>query len=311
MNADYHAFLQHLADRQTSPHSIRSHKSTIRHFITWLQQTHGLDRVDHITADHLHAYQKHLAALRTRKGMPLKPSTLNKRINGAKTFLRYCHNRSRITRPLADHLHYVKQPQLLPTSVLTHAQVKQLLRAVDTTTTVGIRDRALIELLYSTGIRIGELENLTLDHLDLQPRILQVTGKGGRQRLVPIGHTAARHLTSYIRGARPFLDRHRTTTHACNALFLNLHGTPLRGHRIRAHLHRYAHKAKLNINVTPHTFRRTCTTEMIRANANLYHIKQLLGHQTLSTLKHYTKLNIHDLQATHRNCHPRERDDQP
>ncbi len=331
LKEEYTSFLQWMADRKTSIHSIKSHKSTVGLFIGWITQFHHIYTPNKITTDHLHAYQKHLANARTKKGMPLKPTTINKRINGARAYLGYLHDRGLISRPLGDQLHYVKEPQVLPTTVLTHTQVKQLIRVIDTTTSAGIRDRAIIELLYSTGIRIGELETLTLDALYLDTRTLKVTGKGQKERLVPIGVTATRHLTSYIRGARPFLNRHRTPhpgtpspSSALNpsqtqvsdfipqpsgeAVFLNADGNPLKAHRIRDHLHRYARKAQLDINITPHTFRRTCTTEMIRADANLYHVKELLGHETLGTLKHYIKLNINDLRKTHRACHPREKD---
>ena len=298
--------LQYQATLNRSQHTIESTRSTCTLFLHWLHNTHQITTAEDLLPCHLHAYQQHLSAYTTARGLPLKPSALNTRIKGLRRLLAFLHDRNYTHHPLADEIHYITEPKVLPTSVLTHKQIKQLLRAVDTTTTAGIRDRAAIELLYSAGLRVGELQRLQLDHVDLDCATVKVTGKGDKERLVPIGKTAVRHLTSYIRGARPFLAA--AHAHPTRTLFLNARGRPLPGYALRHALHAYAHKAKLHINVTPHTLRRSCTTEMIKADANLYHVKEILGHETFHTLKHYTKLQIRDLQKTHAKCHPRERD---
>jgi integrase/recombinase XerD len=298
-------YLQLQQSRRIGQASLQSAKHTIGAFVHWLI-TQDITLTNQLTTDHLHAYQRHLHDTRTHKGLPLKPTSLNKRISGARNFLTYLHNKGLTTRQLTDQLTYVKTPSVLPTSVLTHKQVRTLIAAIDASTPAGIRDRALFELLYSSGIRVGELEKAQLQDIDLDNAVLKVTGKGDKERLVPIGRTAIRHLISYIKGARPFLAMRRTP--ADPHIFLNHHGNPLTDHRIRGHLHRHAQNAGLDVNVTPHTFRRTCTTELVRADANLYHVKELLGHETLGTLKHYAKLNINDLKKTHSKCHPRERD---
>ena len=130
-------------------------------------------------------------------------------------------------------------------------------------------------------------------------------GKYSKERIVPIGKTALKHLETYIIAVRPYL--------LCNtgeeAIFLNKKGGRLHYEQVRCLLHSYAAQAGLDAIVTPHTFRRSCATEMLREGANIYHVKQLLGHETLNTLKHYAKLTITDLQKTHAKCHPRERDE--
>jgi site-specific recombinase XerD len=196
-------------------------------------------------------------------------------------------------------------PELLPTSVLTHAQVRMLLRKIDTTTSSGVCDRTAIELLYSSGIRIGELELLKLGDLDLEQGVARVMGKGKKERFVPIGKTAMKWLLSYIRGVRPFLLNGEKT----DAVFINANGRPLSQHVLRDRIRMYGEELHLDVPITPHTFRRSCTTEMIKSNANLYHVKQLLGHKSFETLNHYAKLDITDLQKTHAKCHPREKDE--
>jgi site-specific recombinase XerD len=138
--------------------------------------------------------------------------------------------------------------------------------------------------------------------LDLDNATAVVLGKGNKQRMVPIGKTALRLLESYLKAVRPFLLSQADE----RALFLNRAGQRMPYHTFRRIVHRSAEAAGLDINVTPHTFRRSCTTELIRGGANLYHVKELLGHENLGTLKHYTKLTIEDLKATHARCHPRE-----
>ncbi len=299
--------LDHQHARNLSKHTIEGTRSNCEIFIDWVACTHNVTTARQLTAHHLHAYQKHISEYTTKRGLPLKPSALNTRVKGLRRLLTFLHDRAYTNRSLTGEIYYIKEPKLLPRSVLPHKEVKKLLRHIDTTSIEGIRDRAVIELLYSTGLRIGELEKLTLDDIDLDISSMKVLGKGNKERLVPIGKTALKHLISYIRGARPFLAA--VTADKTRITFLNGRGRPLAGYAIRNAIHSYAHKAGIEVNVTPHTFRRSCTTEMIKANANLYHIKELLGHESFTTLKHYTKLHINDLRKTHEKCHPREKDD--
>ena len=290
---------------QSSPHTIIRLRRALRLFIAYLDDHHNVSTADAVTLEHVHAFQAHMSQRFTAKGLPWKPISINTVIKAVRPFLDYLHELGYITRDLSRHLQYIREPHLLPHSVLTHAQVRLLIRKIDTGTPTGVMDRAAIELLYSSGIRVGELEGLALTDVDLEQGIARVIGKGKKERFVPIGKTALKWLTSYIRGVRPYLARDSQT----NAVFVNADGKPLRQDRIRARIHEYAAGLDLAISVTPHTFRRSCTSEMIKGNANLYHVKQLLGHKSFETLNHYAKLDITDLRKTHERCHPREKDD--
>jgi len=291
---------------RSSPHTIARIKTALKMFLTYLEDTLRVRTPEAITQAHLHGFQSHLSARLTRTGMPLKPSTINSVIKGVRPFLEMLYEYGLTRRPLARYLRYVKVPDLLPTSILSHAQVKQLMRKIDATTPVGIRDRAAIELLYSSGIRIGELEGLTLQDIDIERGVARVVGKGRKERYVPIGKTAIKWLSSYIRGVRPFaLLGHGDSA----AVFINQTGGALSQHTLRDRVRGYGRQLGLDIHITPHTFRRSCTTEMIKSNANLYHVKQLLGHASFETLNRYARLDITDLRKTHQRCHPREKDD--
>lgn len=290
---------------QSSPLTLKGIRKTVGYFISYLEEHHGIATADALTLAVVHSFQSHLSQRFTYKGLPFKPSTINTIIKGVRPFLDYLHEYGLVNRPLARHLQYIKEPHLLPHSVLTHAQVRKLIRLIDTTTQDGIMDRSACELLYSSGIRVGELESLTLSDIDLEHGIARVVGKGKKERFVPIGKTALKWLTSYIRGVRPFLLKGGTS----NIVYINTHGQPLTQDRFRGRLRVYTEQLDLDIPVTPHTFRRSCTSEMIKSNANLYHVKQLLGHKSFETLNHYAKLDITDLKKTHERCHPREKDE--
>lgn len=297
------AYLDYGQSLRRSRYTLRGQRLHGLVFLAWLEKTHQVKTADRLSATQVEAWQKHLAAHRTGRGLPLKPKSINKQIESLRGLLRYLAGRGLIPTALAEAPVYVKEPKLLPSSVLNHAQVKQVLKGVDTTNAAGYRDRAMLELAYSSGLRAGELLGLNVADVNLTEATAIVLGKGEKQRVVPMGKTAVRLLESYLRAVRPFLVRDPQET----ALFLDRNGQRLPYHRFLQLVHRYADKHELDVRVTPHTFRRSCTTELIRGGANLYHVKELLGHETLDTLKHYVKLTIDDLKKTHEKCHPRER----
>jgi integrase/recombinase XerD len=288
---------------QSAPGTLARLKVAMNVFIPYLERQ-NVQYPETLTLKHIHGFQAYLSQRITRFGLPMKPASVNTIIKGVRSFLELLDDHGAIRRPLAKSLAYIREPNLLPTSVLTHAQVRKFLRKVDTQTSEGVRDRAALELMYSSGLRIGELEGLTLPDLDLEKGVARVVGKGQKERFVPIGKTALKWLRSYIKGVRPFMARK-----PCDSVFLTRSGDPLPGHRLRTTVREIGRTMNLDIQITPHTLRRSCTSELVKSNANLYHIKQLLGHESFETLNRYARLNIADLQKTHAKCHPREKDE--
>jgi len=280
-------------------------KHQINKFLSFLDDNFDVKIPSKLEKRQLIAYQKYISSLTNSKGISLKAGSINNLISAAKTFLQFMKNSGYINSNLENVLEKVKTPNLLSGSVLTHKQVKKLIRSLDSSTHEGIRDRTIIELLYSTGIRVGELVKLKVSDIDIEYATMKVFGKGSKERIVPIGKTALKYLTSYIKGVRPFInfDKHQ-------AVFLNNHGNPMTRHRVEENIRKISSKQIIKgVRITPHTFRRSCATEMIRGDANMYHVKELLGHAKLDTLKHYTRLTINDLKKTHSKCHPREKED--
>jgi len=300
LSADYLDWRRSL---NMSPTTVRNCFYNLKSFLAWLDERYQVRAPDRLTTRQLEAWQRHLAERTSNRRLPMKPRSINKRIEDLRGFLKYLVMLDHLRPALLDALHTVKTPKTLPSSVLVHAQVRKLLSRVPTGTAEGYRDRAMLEVLYSSGVRVGELLGLDVGDVDFKNRTMRVHGKGGKDRVVPIGRTALRYLQSYVTAVRPFILRDR----AEKAVFLGKSGERLPYHIFRQLVHAHADRAGIDINVTPHTFRRSCTTELIRGGANMYHVKELLGHESLDTLKHYARLTIIDLQKTHAKCHPRER----
>ena len=306
MKTLYDLMEQYLAWRRSlklSCQTIKKNRVSIMIFIRWLEHTYMIVTADQILTEHLHGWQRHVSTMTTKAGLPVKTRTINTYNESVRIWFGYMAGLGYIRRSLVEEIRYVKVPSRLPGSVLTHVQMRKLLAKIPTCDTIGYRDRAMLELLYSSGIRAGELLGLDIDHIDFKNRTIMVTGKGNKQRVVPMGRTAERHLQTYIHAVRPFLLKDRSE----RALFVNTKGTRFHYRCFLDCVHAHADRVGFE-NVTPHTFRRSCTTELIRGNANMYHVKELLGHESLDTLKPYTRLTINDLKKTHEKCHPREKD---
>lgn len=299
--------LEHLLSwrrgRGDADRTLQSVRYEVCAFLFWLKTNWRVETPDRLRKRHIHQFQNHLVAHRTVKGLPLKPGTVNNRIKAVRSFLGFLKSQGHVSVDLVDELPYLKEPKLLPTSVLEHSQVRRLIRGVDTVDQTGWRDRVILELLYSTGVRATELATMTLDAVDLDNGLIKVHGKGDKERMVPVGRTALSCLESYVKAIRPFWRY----SHRTRALFLNALGRPLNWQNLQRIIRRRCSDA--DVRVTAHTFRRSCTTELIRNGANLYHVKDLLGHESIDTLTPYIKLTITDLKKTHAKCHPREKDD--
>jgi len=302
LNADY---VNHLRSIRYSAATQSKTRWVLRRFAAWLAGQYAVETVDRLLPEHLRQWHAHITTRLTAAGHPLSPWAVNSHITAVRGWLQYLAKHGHLNAALREWVPLVKKPRMLPGSVLTHAQMRKLLAAVPTHTAEGYRNRAMLETLYTSGIRVGELLGLDLRDVDLPTATAKVKGKGGHERIVPLGRTARRYLESYLVAVRPFMLRARAEP----ALFLNQHGRRLRYSMFLRAIRGHLQHAGLDVHVTPHTFRRSCTTELIRNGANLYHVKELLGHASLDTLKHYAKLTINDLKRTHEKCHPRERDD--
>ena len=189
----------------------------------------------------------------------------------------------------------------LPKS-LSEAEVEALLGSPAAADPLGLRDRAMLELLYASGLRVSEIVSLSLDAADLESGILRVRGKGGKERLVPFGASAARWLARYLDAARPALDRKRSPH-----LFLTVRGTPMTRQRFWQLIERYGRVAGIRSRLTPHSLRHSFATHLLEHGADLRALQMMLGHSDIATTQIYTQVSRSRLRRVYDQFHPRAR----
>jgi site-specific recombinase XerD len=297
---DYLAYARSL---RRSPVHLRMLRYSVLRTLRWLDERHGVTKANQLAPHHVTAWIQVVAARRTTKGVPVKQCTVAKQLDADRTFFAWLEHEGMVPASIAAAFPRIKLPDFLPSSVLTHSQMVRLLARIDVTGPTGYQLRAMLEVLYSSGVRIAELLGMDLDAVDLANATARVHGKGDKWRIVPLGRTAVRFLEGYVKGVRALRLREPEE----RAIWLGRDGHRLAYHVFRRELVEMVRDAGLPVVVTAHTFRRSCATELVRGGANLWHVKDLLGHENLETLKHYTRLTIVDLKKTHARCHPRER----
>jgi integrase/recombinase XerD len=295
--------LRSLRVRNFADRTIEGQRWRLSKFLAYLELA-GIDRAQAITRELISSYQVELYETINRAGRPNTVSSQNGMLSAVKQFMGFLKERDYIVSDPARDIPYAKAPKCLPRGVLTASEARKILHKPDTKSVIGYRDRTILEVLYSTGIRKDELNRLTLADVDYTDGFLRVIGKGSKERVVPLGRIACRYLENYVKSVRPELIIYPYEKH----LFLSSRGKPLSKNVVWELTKKYAKKAKTPKNVHPHTFRHTCATAMLRNKANIRAVQELLGHSSLNSTQIYTHLSITDLKEVHARCHPREKD---
>jgi len=247
-----------------------------------------------VTIDHITEY------LGDRKRAGLAAASIKLIVVALKIFFRFLLSKKVVRRNPTETLSLPRIERYLP-ETLNEIQVEQLLEAIDTTVRLGLRDRAIVELLYASGLRISELANARLENFNAEDRILRVIGKGSKTRLVPVGRKACEALAAYLSGERPKLVGRRTG----NEIFLSARGTKMTTVRVWQIVKKHARKSGLEANVYPHLLRHSFATHLLSNGADLRIIQEMLGHADISTTQVYTHVDQQRLKAVHRKFHPR------
>jgi len=296
-------YVEHLAVRNYSPATAKGRRSVLRRFVGWAR-TRGVETPARVTLILLEAYQQDIASARRRDGRPWSWGGQTLHLSGLRQFFAWCTRQGLVRANSAAALLLPRRPHRLPRDVLTESEVEAVLARPDVATVLGLRDRALLELLYSTGLRRMELIRLRLADLDGDRGVCFVReGKGGKDRVVPVGSRAVRWLERYLADARPALVAPPDE----GTLFLTRRGRPLATNRLSELVHRYVRAAGLGPKGSCHAFRHTVATLLLRHGADIRHIQELLGHADLRTTAQYTQVAITDLKAMHQRAHPAER----
>jgi integrase/recombinase XerD len=291
-----------------SADTVRARRNAIRRFIGWCDER-GLNDPRDITKPMLERYQRYLFYYRKADGTPLTIGMQAQYLAPLKTWFKWLSRSHHILANPAADIDLPKQPKSLPRSVPSVQEIEAILREAEPGTTQGLRDRAMLETLYATGLRRMELPGVSIYDIDLNRGVLWVRhGKGKRERVVPLGDRAMAWLDKYLTESRPQLLADDTA-----ALFLSDYGEPVQPHYVADKVKRYMQFAGVKKTGSTHLLRHACATHMLEGGADIRYIQEMLGHANLQTTEIYTHVSIDKLIAVHGATHPsrltRHRDD--
>jgi len=294
-------FTEHMKVTGFSDRTIPDYARNVKYFLDYLKELE-IENITEVDRRVLQDYQARVY-LETFKGAPLTPATKKARLSCVRTFYRYLLKAGYILHDPSADLELPKRPKQLPKNILSKKEIGALLSAPNLETTLGIRDRAILEVFYSTGIRVSELCNLALNDLDLKNGELRINqGKNKKDRLIPLGEMACDFLEIYLREARPKLTASGQTT-----LFVTKSGRKFRYTTLSYLMSRYGRKSGITKVTSPHALRHTCATHLLKGKADIRQIQTILGHASIATTQRYTQVEISDLKQVLKRCHPRER----
>jgi integrase/recombinase XerD len=286
-------FLEHLRiERAASPQTIRAYSADLARYLEWAERT-GIDPVG-LTHRQMRLY---LAEM-DRAGYARR--TVARRLSAVRSFFAFAVTEGLVASDPSSVLATPKLAARLP-NVIPDETLRAMLAAPDPSKPTGLRDRAVLELLYATGARVSEVVGLVVSDLDFGQGQVRLFGKGSKERIVPLYPVALDSVRIYLRDGRPRLAR----SEAVDRLFLSSRGAPLSADAVRRLFKRSAAAAGAGAGISPHTMRHTFATHMVEAGADLRTVQELLGHVALSSTQIYTHLSMKRLQDVHSKAHPR------
>lgn len=291
----YLGFLQ--LERGLSPHSVAAYARDLAQAAEFLRKRCGCKGWSTVGSNDLSAWVQSMSAGK------LTPASLARKLSAIRGLYRYLVREQQCT---ADPTELLSSPRLvrpLP-GALTEGEISRLLAAPHSGDAHGLRDKAMLELFYASGLRISELASLTIQQIDLEHGFVRVFGKGSKERVVPMGEKAAKAIAAYLEAGRPhFVKASRTRSH----LFLSERGGPLSRVRLWMLVRHYARLAGIKRAAKPHLLRHSFATHLLSGGADLRAIQEMLGHANISTTEIYTAVEPSRILELHRRFHPRGR----
>jgi len=294
-------FLEHLrSEKGSSGNTLSSYESDIEQFYEFLRGTEG-KRVDMLGVDNLdiRGYLAHLSRL------GLKKSTAQRKLASIRSFFKYLYREGLVDKNPAKLVATPKKEKHVP-AFLSVDDAAMLMEAPEGDHILKLRDRAMLETFYSSGLRVSELAGLDREDVDFYGGVVRVTGKGNKERVVPIGEKAMKALGEYMEAVDKTAGADaQPVTKGRHAMFLNSRGDRLSVRGMRIVVTKYAKEKGVQGKVSPHTLRHTFATHMLGAGADLRSIQEMLGHASLSTTQQYTHVNLDSLMEVYDKAHPR------
>jgi len=284
-------------ERGLSENTLSAYRTDLKNFVLWLSNSSINDLSDTLINTNRSTIMEYLSELEDKK---ISARSRARLLSSLRRFYAYLIREKKID---VDPVALIDSPKLgrsLPKS-LTEKDVESLIQAPDTSTLLGLRDRVLFEVLYATGLRVSELVGLLLNEINLQQGVIRVTGKGNKERLVPLGEEAINWLEKYISGTRADILK----GHVTDALFVTARGSEMTRQAFWYLIKRYALQAEITSTISPHTLRHAFATHLLNHGADLRVVQMLLGHSDLSTTQIYTHVAKARLKSLHSQHHPR------
>ncbi|MFS0574237.1 tyrosine recombinase XerC [Sporosarcina sp. 179-K 3D1 HS] len=280
-------------EKNYSSYTVSEYEKDINEFLEFLK-VEGLSSLSDVTYQVARLYVTRLY------DKEFSRSTISRKISSVRSFFKFAHARYGISDIAFRSLHHPKKEERLP-AFFYEEELELLFKACDGQDKKSLRDRALLELLYATGIRVSELTGIRLKDLDDQLGIVKVMGKGRKERYVPYGEFAQSALSVYLEEGRPVLVKQKKH----DVLFVNLRGDPLTDGGVRHILKMLMERASLHSKIYPHMIRHTFATHLLSNGADMRTVQELLGHSHLSSTQVYTHVTKEHLRKTYMNTHPR------
>ncbi len=296
LTIEFIAKLEH--EKGYSEHTLRAYHKDLSQFNTFLRDENcsSLKSVNHLLL------RKFLAVLRTNN---YSKTTIARKLASIRSFFKYLIQVGELVSNPFEALRTPKQDKKLP-HFLSISDVDVLLKTPDCSNSMGLRDLAMLETLYSTGIRVSELVNLGEEDIDFFGGMIKVKGKGKKERLVPIGSHAIKAIKEYLNSrSKPKKDEKKKATRN-KPLFLNKYGNRLTARSVARTLDKYLKMSGINLLTSPHTFRHSFATHLLDKGADLRSVQELLGHSNLSTTQIYTHITTERLKSVYEKSHPRK-----
>ena len=290
-------YLDHIQfEKQVSDHTLTNYRHNILRYVQFLESLGKADNPDKITAKELREFIYLLSEL------GLESSSLARNLSAVKSFHQFMERESISKSNPTSGIKLPKVRRKLP-DTLSVEEIESILDMTDTSIHAGVRDRAMLELMYGAGLRVSELLNLTSQNLYFDEEIIRVFGKGSKERIVPLGEYAIHWIQQYLKFARPNLVKRRG---GVEELFVNQRGQKLSRMGFWKIVRKYVDLAGIKKDIHPHTFRHSFATHLLEGGADLRVVQELLGHSDISTTQIYTHIDRQFLKEVYRSFHPRK-----
>tara|TARA_Y100001970_G_C14259887_1_gene879359 strand:+ start:7264 stop:8187 length:924 start_codon:yes stop_codon:yes gene_type:complete len=296
-------YLAHLQyEKKLSSHTINAYMHDLSNFTDYMKITYQVNDFGQIKASHISDYIETLGTyISNDLKVEKKKSSINRSISSIKNFFKYLINNQILKDDPTKIIIPPKQNRKIP-SILSIEEIDLVLNSLNTEKAIDLRDKAIVSILYSCGIRVSELINLTLTNLFIEDDVIKIFGKGNKERIVPFGFKAKQDMIEYINNIRPFYARKGNNR---GILFLSNRGTAISRKTVWNIIKNRIKNVGIEKNVSPHTFRHSFASHLLEGGAGLRMVQELLGHSSISTTQIYTHLDQTYLKEIHKEFHPR------